>query len=1755
MSLEIEPTSVARYQLRPPIVKEDVETGLSFGGISRDGSFSWIAFDDVLVVFEAHSSHERKAIWSFQTPMSKPMQVLCVAELCLGSPGSVSMLVASVQHPKTRLQQLRFLDVDTGTTICVMDVPHAVTAILSLADAEAQPEKSSFGGALSKFGCPCVIGTCGGYLYALDIQSIWNKKNKTITMTQEITIADMETYSPDSFSAASYDIPCLNIDKRYHERNCLILPQEEWTRSGPTKLESLSLPGKGVFVSALHYIPQMRAMAVGYNFGCWQLWSPASLELLYTSFYQERKRSSSLAERAPITHFVFQDLPNHPGHGYIWAASGTLPSILTPTAYSATVTIFTLKFQLTVHNGEGPKAAVIPEIRTVQADYEKSLGLPSEQQRGRAPCNARVVGILPFHPREKVQEEEKSRLLDDMDEEEEKAKEASNKHVEEESNVGCPHVVFVWEVYPPGTTSIIPALMPPQKRTFQMELFNLELVVWGNTLASGQPFIPFTLSFLQDKELLAVWLDPSSMSMFELPMNVLSDDLFEDSDYEDLFPISFDAYCLSEDAISCLSFLGDQQRALALLSEKGPSLLSDFGPTEALTSLYQECKLAGLMPPNPTEDENAEVDPVYQQHQIFHVCLRHNLISTLCHLVSQRNGLTYSLSNPKIVLDWAWQTFLKLKTLLSDNQTGIYRLFWDNTFRHPRHLAQNKAKLTEELDTILARLGDIYNVFQALLTRFDTTEEGFNALNQKLTAILLVLQHLEVVLWFYSKGLLPSTPIVYPRDVIVKNYERRKRERADRFNATLSTISATVGKEALGRDATNVPPLFIEDLLDSCLVPNKAKQLLVGEKTAEESAQTQQGGLWQLLSIFSELDQPRGEGEAESELNVRKHRIILYFLIELTGMEAVPPPLLDDYIMTFMLPASLQQLTCGFWMLDDNCSLEMACSHLTDPSLKLDTWDLKILQSLFDAGSYQQALKFLRCVQPTPTSLKDAAIYILTLLHSNLFHEAFWFQRSHSDVPQTRQALMYFLLSYCNETRSMRQLLKLPLDDVEEQCMMNFLTFSHEELRIIYLLQRSRYVEAIRAFEQLEVSSVVTDYDQTEGEGSFNRTTNQHAKLETLRALIENYKLITPAIQLSAADSFQIRVGLDERSAGSAPTATRVSMMMEEPATPSFPVSQASRYAQQREGLLFENSQPRRRTPSKGGTASLFSSSGSSTPFARSRAHQYLVSQAALLNSDEAPFVGPPSSVTKKRAAPPLSQRGDTLQSPTAARDTTATLVGSPFSGGRMSYPQPKFGFEVKPTENSSSGSNISRRRLSFGKEDSSLLSSPSSNSPASSSIFPSYSVSRPVVPSGLTSPLSSSSSLRPFPTQSASSPSGPQLPFSPYLSSPIAKSIASLTGASKPSVSSSLAISNSNRHGPQPAVPPSPLSLHQPSSSTSSSLQKRTPFKGIIRRRHTSHLKTPPMHRGAVKRVSFAPSDDMSPSSSPSPIREAEEGISSPLRRSFPTLMQEEFEEAAQSHNENFKSSSATTTSNSGPRRSFLLQQQLLNEDETASAQLQEDRGSDSREDSDAADAGDEDSEHRMTDQDDNDSDGGGRRPRNRFSFGFSSEMDVVRQQENDGTTIEEEKQNNDDDDKDQNNELRKLSNGVMEPNNEQQDDDDDIEHDVNDEQYSLNEEEQVETVQLTRRTTRSQAAVVEAASAIKGRTTPMRTARSKLLSATPSSSSSSIPTSSATRRTSSVSTTATTTTITPRSATKKRLAKRTARRSTSSSSANNNQ
>jgi hypothetical protein len=156
-------------------------------------------------------------------------------------------------------------------------------------------------------------------------------------------------FDPARFSAEHPNhIPCVALNSVQHQGGRFQYQQDRG--------DAILLPEKAVHVTALAYCRELDALAVGFNFGTFQLWSLGGERMLYSSPIGEGGALSSLclwlsgapfsprslflllvalrtglATKVPVSHFLFQcdeDAADLTGQTYLWIGRGTISSPL-----------------------------------------------------------------------------------------------------------------------------------------------------------------------------------------------------------------------------------------------------------------------------------------------------------------------------------------------------------------------------------------------------------------------------------------------------------------------------------------------------------------------------------------------------------------------------------------------------------------------------------------------------------------------------------------------------------------------------------------------------------------------------------------------------------------------------------------------------------------------------------------------------------------------------------------------------------------------------------------------------------------------------------------------------------------------------------------------------------------------------------------------------------------------------------------------------------------------------------------------------------------------------------------------------------------------------------------------------------------------------------------------------------------------------------------------------------------------------------
>jgi len=786
---------------------------------------------------------------------------------------------------------------------------------------------------------------------------------------------------------------------------------------------SILLPEKTVHVTALAYTPQLDALVVGFNFGTLQLWSLTAERLLYSSPIGE----GGLATKVPVSHFLFQDSNQPAGLVHLWVGRSAISSPLHSLSQVAEVQLLKIKFK---------DAASVQ----ITSEYRKPFST--------VPV-AKIIDILLLDPREQNGEAE---------------------DVDEENEVGgmarMPWALFVWEV----DTEDAP-------KRVHMGLFNIDL-------AATTGFVSLAYPFQKEKACLALHVDPASISDFFACTKGLfpeeRDRLCTYAASNRTLSLSFDVACLYVDAYTCCSWLSDQEKALDIFAQPTqPWVDQSLG----LQTTYQNCKSVGLLAT--LSSDGSERDYRFQYRALFDMCLRKQLSACICTLATlERDDGSYLFTNPRVILEWAWDKYSAYDTALNDPGGSLYL----STLSVGNQ--QEESAFSAQLRTMAGRLSGLQHVFQALLSRHDNTTKGQRNLEDKYQCVVHTLQHLKVMMWVRAK--IENWMFLGDSKTLQAQFQKRKDKRKEIHANTEQWLACQQeGKKKMEekeedeskRGTATSARLFIELLLDAF--------------PSEQPLHYPPHNMSNFLRILF----------ASAHPEPLKHSIVYYYLRDLVGWGEIygRPLLLEEYARCFHLDAPYRHLMEGLWGLDCGSpeDIRHASNHLAQVSgeaaLILKDWSGQVLRALYDARAWSYALRFMRWMDPPAVSCVEVILHLQILLENHLPSHAFNLQRECSSDSLRRTLLGQIFEFFAHRRGTVIDVLKLHLDAAEEEAFISYLTVSLKELGleqlVHYFLQRGRYNEAMRAYKDL-TSQLSLD------------------RLASLDFLIQNYKLALPSVAL-----------------------------------------------------------------------------------------------------------------------------------------------------------------------------------------------------------------------------------------------------------------------------------------------------------------------------------------------------------------------------------------------------------------------------------------------------------------------------------------------------------------------------------------------------------------------------------------------------------------------------------------------------------------
>ncbi|XP_076684649.1 AT hook containing transcription factor 1 homolog isoform X2 [Andrena cerasifolii] len=472
---------------------------------------------------------------------------------------------------------------------------------------------------------------------------------------------------------------------------------------------------------------------------------------------------------------------------------------------------------------------------------------------------------------------------------------------------------------------------------------------------------------------------------------------------------------------------GVQAELLREMALAGPIVLTQ--PSE----MFHKCLSVGLVPFN--TEVSFSSDHNIQRDMLLSLCLEQRWATFLIRCAKEWSDGSAAYMYPSF-LKWGIQRASSIKMIADRLCVPLFDQSGNNIGESEVKTLRFCYQQLECLSNVVAKL----------------PSEASNMVKQR-RALKRVSMYFQVLLWFYDVGLLPESQeleggplplslalkIPYPYEKLFGLY-REKRE------SVLDDRQRDESEEVL----------FIDEL-----VTRECPALSL--QWEREAGDTSTNGYYPPSSLQSLLRSYLTDcDQAESNEIECKHQITIYLLMDLAMLLQGSYPGIDQlikYPSSFKMSPSLIKLTQAFWLLDHedyHGFLDMMTGQLVCDSDVKDWHHKLVLRTLIRNSQHKLALTYLRVRKPPLSSVQDQSALIGLSVEHGLVQSAFH-RRPQSHYAQ----LLLCFFQACKTYDKLGDILHLALDSEEEEMFVKFLEDSKsEDMRLLYYLQRCRYMEA-----------------------------------------------------------------------------------------------------------------------------------------------------------------------------------------------------------------------------------------------------------------------------------------------------------------------------------------------------------------------------------------------------------------------------------------------------------------------------------------------------------------------------------------------------------------------------------------------------------------------------------------------------------------------------------------------------------------------
>ncbi|XP_022158002.1 E3 ubiquitin-protein ligase HOS1 [Momordica charantia] len=568
--------------------------------------------------------------------------------------------------------------------------------------------------------------------------------------------------------------------------------------------------------------------------------------------------------------------------------------------------------------------------------------------------------------------------------------------------------------------------------------------------------------------------------------------------------------------------------------------------------LFYECVEAGLIPKNskekPHEEEDGEhrlTTDVQRLYSLFDVALENNLVSLICHYVTDvcldesavsSDPVIAFLLDEVVVKDWCKRASRNIITELQDiYNSGVEGM-------------RSRLNLLLKLSVLLA---GISNVLEVLDSSFRSSHSAqLQDLHNLHEGILKIKQHMEIMMWCIRHQFLENVRSRHSSFTSWLTAVRERKSAAIRRSwpdalddsADSSGLDGSLFiEDALGNlDIEQWHSLDLVDGLEIRSLENDGAPIIFRSKIGGSS------GCYPFENLRVAVDVLFLRGS--SDVVVAKKAILLYYLFDRhwTMPDEKWRHIVEDFAASFSITRHSILESYVFYLLDDHTDEALQEARGLLPEISGPATHPKIAQVLLERKNPDTALMVLRWSgrdsMSAPVSLVEAVTGVRVRVECGLLTEAFMYQKmlcnrvrdrkkyeEHEDALDNAQRkfrswedwvkiLVTEICYLCIRRNFVDRMIELPWNSGEEKhlhkCLLEWSTAQPSttigSLLFVYYLQRFRYHEAYQVNLLLQKAEQGYISENSVGEDVLSR---MRSTSHWRAGLVDKFMELLPEIQ------------------------------------------------------------------------------------------------------------------------------------------------------------------------------------------------------------------------------------------------------------------------------------------------------------------------------------------------------------------------------------------------------------------------------------------------------------------------------------------------------------------------------------------------------------------------------------------------------------------------------------------------------------------